>query len=314
MTAGRPRRAGVLGSPIAHSLSPVLHRAAYAALGLDWAYDVVECDAAALPAVLAAFAAAPPPGVAGVSLTMPLKSAAWRLVAELAPSARAVGAVNTVLFGAAAGGGPAAGGSGEVPGGCGEVPAGGGQVPGTVGHNTDVTGLVAAVREAGFDRAPAPVVLLGGGGAARAGLGALARLGAGEAAVVVRDPARAEPLAELGRRLGLRVRVAGWASARREVAAAALVVATTPPGATDGLAAGGWPGGGALVDVCYAPWPTALGRAAAAAGVPVVGGLAMLVGQAAEAVELMTGRPAPVAAMRAAGEAALAARAAGVRR
>ncbi|MFL6136892.1 MAG: shikimate dehydrogenase [Frankiaceae bacterium] len=275
-------RAAVLGSPIAHSLSPVLHRAAYAELGLDWAYDVIECDVAALPAALGALATAPPPAYAGASLTMPLKLAAWRLVDVRAPSAEVVGAVNAVLFE-----------DGRL-----------------VGHNTDVAGLVAAIGETGRAGAPDRAAVLGGGGAARAAVAALARLGAAEVTVVVRAPARAASLAEMGERLGIRVEVASWAGAAAAIGGAPLVVAATPPGAADGLAAAGWPPGTALVDVCYAPWPTALAAAAAAAGAPVVGGLAMLVGQAAEAVELMTGRPAPVAAMRAAGEAALAALAA----
>lgn len=271
------RRAAVLGSPIAHSLSPVLHRAAYAELGLDWGYDVLECDAGALPVVLDGFAGSST--YAGVSLTMPLKQAALGLVDDADDMVRVVGAVNTVVFGDG----------------------------GRVGHNTDVAGLVAAIGEAGREAPVAPVVI-GGGGAARAAVVALARVGATQVSVMLRDVARGAPLVTIGERAGIAVAVEPWDTALGALPAADLVIAATPPGAADDLAHVSWAPSTALVDVVYSPWPTALAHAACDAGAPVVGGLTMLVGQAAEAVTLMTGRPAPVAAMRAAGEAALASR------
>lgn len=271
------RRAGVLGSPIAHTLSPALHTAAYAALGLDWAYDVVECDERSLPAVVEAFARS---GVcAGLSLTMPLKAVAYELADERAGSAAQLGVANTLVIRDAR----------------------------TTAHNTDVGGVVLALSEIGVTGPRSPVVL-GGGGTARAALAALARLGAAAATVAVRRPAAAGDLVALGQRLGLEVVVTPWPVSYGELAAADVVVSTTPAGATDLLAGHGWRHDLPLLDVIYAPWPTALAHAAAAAGAPVAGGLAMLVGQAAQAVELMTGLPAPMAAMRAAGEAALAAR------
>lgn len=272
------RRAAVLGSPIAHSLSPVLHRAAYAELGLDWTYDAVECAEDELAALLARVRA--DLAWVGLSLTMPLKTAVLPLLDEVHEPAVTVGAVNTVVLG-----------SGRA-----------------VGHNTDVAGVSAALAELGTGVPVAGTVVLGGGGTARAVLAALARGGARDVVVVLRRPAGGPELAELGARVGAAVRVVPWDQAAAAVAAASLVVATTPAGVTDKLAACGWPGRAPLLDVLYAPWPTALAGAAAAAGVPVVGGLPVLVGQAAEQVILMTGRPAPVAAMRAAGEKALAAR------
>lgn len=278
MTSDR-RRAAVLGSPIAHSLSPVLHRAAYAELGLDWAYDVIECDDRSLLPLLNAMAAAG--RHAGCSLTMPLKHVALSLVDTVADTAALVGAVNTVVFGNG----------------------------GRTGHNTDIAGLVDALREAGVLSPPAVPVVLGAGGAARAAIGALAALGAQTVAVCARRLPAAAPLVDVGERCGVAVVVQPWATAHGAIGAADVVVSAAPAGATDEIAAAGWPGATPLVDVVYAPWPTALGTAAAATGAPVVGGLAMLVGQAAEAVTLMTGRPAPAAVMRRAGELALAARA-----
>ncbi len=276
--SARPRdRAAVLGSPIAHTLSPTLHRAAYRALGLPWAYDVIECDARGLAALVPRLRGS---AYAGLSLTMPLKRAVIPLLDRMAGDAALVDAVNTVVLGP----------------------------EGAVGHNTDVRGVVDAVSELAVPVAGRPVALLGGGGAARAAVAGLAQLAPGPVTVVVRDVIRARPLVALGERLGVVVHARPWAEAAEVVRGVALVVSTVPAGSTDDLARDSWSRDVALFDVVYAPWPTALGVAAAAAGAPVVGGLPMLVGQAAEAVRLMTGRQAPVEAMRAAGEEALARR------
>lgn len=278
MSPTRRPWAAVLGSPIAHSLSPALHRAAYAELGFDWDYTAVECDEAALPDLLAEVSQ--DISWRGLSLTMPLKLAAVALVDRLAPRAAAVGAVNTVL---------------PAP-------------DGLVGDNTDLPGVVATLAEAGVPRPAAPV-LLGAGGTARAVVGALAELDVQRAVAVVRDPARAAALVDLAARLGVELTVAGWDTAAERVARADVVVSTTPAGTTDPLAETGWPAGVPLVDVLYEPWPTRLAVAAQRAGARVVGGLALLVHQAAVQVELMTGSAAPIDAMRVAGERALGARA-----
>lgn len=266
--------AAVLGSPIRHTLSPALHLAAYAELGLDWTYDVIDCPEAELPGRWAELAGT----YAGLSLTMPLKRAVLPLLDRSDETVALVGACNTVVFGS----------------------------DGAVGYNTDVRGVVVAL--AGLGRDWRAAVVLGGGGSARAVLAGLAEVGCGPVTVCLRDPGRGAGLLELGERLGLAVTVQPWAAAAGLARAVPLVVACTPAGGTDGLAASGWPAATALFDVLYAPWPTALGAAALAAGAPVVGGLPMLVAQAAEQVRLMTGRTAPVGAMAAAGEAALAAR------
>ncbi|MGW1195907.1 shikimate dehydrogenase [Streptomyces sp. NPDC002536] len=271
------RRAAVLGSPIAHSLSPVLHRAAYAELGLqDWTYDRFEVDEAALPAFLEGLGGE----WAGLSLTMPLKRAVIPLLGEVSATARSVEAVNTVVF--------------TEDGRC-------------LGDNTDIPGIAAALRERGIEKTGSAAVL-GAGATASSALAALARICTGEVTVYVRSAERAAEMQRWGERLGVAVRTADWADAA-EAFAAPLVVATTPVGATDALAASVPERPGTLFDVLYEPWPTPLAAAWQQRGGAVVGGLDLLVHQAVLQVEQMTGRvPAPLAAMRAAGEAALAAR------
>ncbi|MFF8959610.1 shikimate dehydrogenase [Streptomyces sp. NPDC014894] len=259
-----PVRAAVLGSPIAHSLSPVLHRAAYRGMGLDWSYAAVECAERELPGFLGGLDAS----WAGLSLTMPLKRAAIPLLDSVSDLARAVGGVNTVL------------------------PRDGG----LHGDNTDVHGIVAALREAGV-ASPGSAVVLGGGATACSSLAALRRLGVGEAVVLVRDRSRAALVEEAAERLGSRIAIRPLSSAGDAAARAELVISTLPAGAADGFADA--LRCEALFDVVYAPWPTRCARAVAAYGGTVVGGLAMLLHQAAAQVELMTGRTdAPVDQMR----------------
>ncbi|MFJ3931857.1 MULTISPECIES: shikimate dehydrogenase [unclassified Streptomyces] len=271
------RRAAVLGSPVAHSLSPVLHNAAYAALGLDgWTYGRFEVDEEALPGFLAGLDAS----WAGLSLTMPLKRAVIALLDEVSPTAAAVEAVNTVVF------------------------TNDGR---RIGDNTDIPGMAAALAERGVDTVPSAAVL-GAGATASSALAALSRLCTGPVTAYVRSAARAEEMRGWGERLGIEVRTADWADAARAFEEP-LVVATTPAGATDAFAAAVPAVPGTLFDVLYEPWPTALASAWAARGGAVLGGLDLLVHQAVLQVEQMTGRaPAPLAAMREAGERALAAR------
>ncbi|MBL1096559.1 shikimate dehydrogenase [Streptomyces coffeae] len=275
------RRAAVLGSPIAHSLSPVLHRAAYRELGLDgWVYDRFEVDEAALPGFFARLGAEEGPAWAGLSLTMPLKRAVIPLLDRISDTAASVEAVNTVVFTA----------DGE-----------------RVGDNTDIPGMLAALRERGVERVERAAVL-GAGATASSALAALARICDGEVTAYVRSEARAAEMRQWGERLGVAVRTADWADAATAFDAP-LVIATTPAGTTDALAGSVPDRPGALFDVLYDPWPTPLAAAWSARGGAVVGGLDLLVHQAVLQVEQMTRRtPAPLAAMRAAGEAALAAR------
>lgn len=270
-----PRRAAVLGSPIAHSLSPVLHRAAYGELGLtDWSYDRFEVDEAGLPEFFGQL----DPSWAGLSLTMPLKRAVIPLLDEISDTAASVEAVNTVVL------------------------TGDGR---RLGDNTDIPGMIAALRERGIGKVGSAAVL-GAGATASSALAALSRLCAGPVTAYVRSAARGDEMRRWGERLGVDVRIDDWA--RADLAFdAPLVVATTPAGTTDALARAVPERPGTLFDVLYEPWPTALAAAWSARGGAVVGGLDLLVHQAALQVEKMTGcAAAPLAVMRAAGESALA--------
>ncbi|MGW3113184.1 shikimate dehydrogenase [Streptomyces sp. NPDC001091] len=275
--AAGPRRAAVLGKPIAHSLSPVLHRAAYAELGLaDWSYDRFEVDEAGLPGFFEGLG----PEWAGLSLTMPLKRAVMPLLDEVSATAASVDAVNTVVFT---------------------------EDGRKVGDNTDIPGMVAALREHGIEEVESAAIL-GAGATASSALAALSRVCAGEVVVYVRSAARAAEMREWGERLDVAVRTADWADAA-EALRAPLVIATTPAGTADALATAVPERPATLFDVLYDPWPTELAARWSMFGGAVVGGLDLLVHQAVLQVERMTGRtPAPLEAMRHAGERALAAR------
>ena len=270
-------KAAVLGAPIAHSLSPVLHRAAYQALGLTgWSYQAIECDTARLPAVLDGCG----PDWAGLSLTMPLKRAVLPLLDHIDPLAREVGAANTVVFT-------------------------GGQ---RHGHNTDVPGMIAALAEAGVTLLPGPatVLILGGGATACSALAAVRGLGAAQAVAAVRDPARAQDLLAAAARLAIGLTLTDFG--KPEVTAPDVLISTVPAGAADLHAeriTRSTLTPRHLLDVVYHPWPTPLALAARQAGIPVASGFDLLLHQAAHQVTLMTGRPAPLAAMRAAAQSAL---------
>jgi shikimate dehydrogenase len=272
-------RCAVLGSPIAHSLSPVLHRAAYAELGLDWVYDAVEVDSAGLDPFLAGL----DDTWRGLSLTMPLKRVVMPFLDEADAWAEVSGAANTVVLEAGR----------------------------RLGHNTDVPGAVAALAERGagpFHRA----VVLGGGATAASVLLALSEIGCVEAQVLVRNPARAvDTLAALdrhGRGPGIRV-----GRLNDPFEGADIVVSTIPADAQAPELVAAAASANVVFDVLYDPWPTPLAEATLANGHVLVGGLDLLVHQAALQVELMTGHAAPLDAMRAAGESALAERSAGGR-
>ena len=289
------RRAAVLGHPVAHSLSPVLHRAAYRALGLDgWTYEIVDTPQDRLPSALSVLGS----GWAGVSLTMPLKQVVLPLLDHIEPLAAVVGVVNTVLVH-----GPAAA---------------------LVGTNTDVHGVVQALREGLGDRPVGSAIILGAGATAASTLAALAELGQARAEVLARSMARAGLTMRAAHRMGVDPRVGVMGPATRvaeRLVLAGVVVSTLPPHAADELAAAidvltaeragadgtraRSPIHGVLLDCAYDPRPTALAAAWARAGGTVVGGERMLLHQATEQVRLMTGEVAPLAAMEAALDAAL---------
>ncbi len=269
-------RAAVLGSPVAHSLSPVLHRAGYAAAGLpDWRYDAREVLAGDLPGVVAGLGEE----WRGLSLTMPLKEAALDVATEVSVVARRAGAANTLV----------------------RRPDGGWDAT-----NTDVAGVVETLRPS-LPAPPQRALVLGAGATARSAVLALASLGVSTLTVRARNTAAAADLLAWALDLGIGVRSGSvaamdpWRTSRDDV-----VVSTVPREASEALAAT-VPAEhrGVLLDVVYAGWPTPLARAAAAAGMTVVSGLDMLVHQAADQFTLFTGRPAPFAAMLEAGRAAL---------
>ena len=267
-------RAAVLGSPIAHSLSPALHSAGYRELGLtDWSYQAIECDEQGLAGLLGSLG----PDWAGLSLTMPLKRAVLPLLDSTEDLAVEVGAANTVLL----------------------------KDGRRVGYNTDVPGMVAALRRAGVTTAGSAVVL-GGGATACSALAALREIGARDIAVAVRSRARAEPLRVVAGRLGLAVRLIDFG--QDLVGRWQLLISTVPAAAAAAVASQlktGGAHGEAVFDVIYDPWPTALAEAAGATGRTVISGYELLVQQAVGQFELMTGRKAPIEAMRAAGHAEL---------
>lgn len=276
------RRAAVLGHPIAHSLSPVLHRAAYAELGLTaWRYDAVDVT----EEQLAGFIDGLDGSWAGLSLTMPLKQTVVPLLHHVEPLAQVVGAVNTVLI------------------------QGVGSARVLTGAMTDVHGIVAALAEGGATQAESAVVL-GGGATAASTLAALAQLGCPSPTVLVRSQARAGALMRAAHRMGVTPVFRPLDEAAARIGGADVVVSTLPPRAADDIAASlAGPPRGVLLDVAYDPRPTALHAAWVRAGGTAVGGERMLLHQAAEQVRLMTGQPGPVAAMSAALDATLAAEA-----
>lgn len=255
----------MLGKPIGHSLSPVLHRAAYRALGLaGWSYTAIECDSHGLAGLLAGS----DERVVGYSCTMPLKRQVLQVASSVSPEATAIGAGNTLLRRGA----------------------------GWHADNTDWIGVRDALRAASLPTGGA-VTILGAGGTAQA---ALAALEPGlRITVLVREPSRAGPLLASAQRLGVPVTLAPL-SERRHWLDADLIIATLPAGAADPFAGLPFRRDQALLEAVYDPWPTPLAAALAAAGAPVVSGAAMLLHQAARQVELMTGSAAPVEAMRAA--------------
>ncbi|MBB4684674.1 shikimate dehydrogenase [Amycolatopsis jiangsuensis] len=267
-----PRHAGVLGKPVAHSLSPVLHRAAFAALGLDrWTYERFETDADELPGFVDGLG----PEWVGLSVTMPGKRRALDHASEVTPRAAAVGAANTLVR----------------------------EGDGWLADCTDVEGVTGALRVAG-GYAPAPgdhAVVLGAGGTAAAAVVGLVELGVGSAQLVVRDPARAAETLAAAERAGLPVDVLTWSEAdfARLADSAAVLISTVPPEAVRPHVAE-LAGVGSVLDVIYHPWPTPLAEAVTARGGRLATGLDMLLHQAFGQAEHFTGRPAPRAEMRAA--------------
>jgi shikimate dehydrogenase len=268
---GGRRRCAVLGSPIAHSLSPVLHRAAYRELGLDWEYTAHEIEEEGL----AAFVAALDRSWRGLSLTMPLKRVGLELAGEASNLARTVGSANTLLLEP----------DGRV-----------------VADNTDVPGMIAALRERGAIPRMGTVCLWGAGATAARALAAVALLEGRAVHVHARDAARGAWVVDLGKRLSLAVSIRPWRP-WPECSVAELVVQTAPAGAVDGVVGSltdAETTGRVLLEVVYRPWPTLLAARWYAGGGAVATGLDLLVHQAVGQVRLMTGHDVHVSVLRAA--------------
>jgi shikimate dehydrogenase len=261
------RRAAVLGKPIAHSLSPAIHNAGYAAAGLSgWRYTAIECAEAELADLVAGLG----PEWAGLSLTMPLKEAALVVADAVSPVAAAIGAANTLVRGER----------------------------GWRADNTDAPGMVDALAAAGVTTV-AEVAVLGAGGTARAALAAARDLGA-RVTVYARRPEAIAALEPVAGALGVELVGASW-SAAAGCGDAQVVISTVPSGVADSVAGAiHWQPSTVLFDALYDPWPTPLAAAAARAGCPIVSGLDLLLAQAVHQFEQFTGVPAPVEAMRAA--------------
>ena len=267
-------RLGIIGSPVAHSLSPAIQGAALRAAGIDATYERWETPLDALPARVAALRES---GCLGANVTIPHKQAVLPLLDEVSPLAAGIGAVNTIVN------------DGRR----------------LSGHNTDGGGFVAALEEAGLSPAGKRFLLVGAGGAARGIAFALRDAGAEAIAIANRTAARAEALAAAAGATAVPLDaspanydcVVNCTSAGMHGSGAEDIL-PCDPAATDPSAL--------IVDIVYAPEETPLLRAARDAGRSVLGGLPMLIHQGALAFELWTGRPAPLDAMREAARAALA--------
>jgi shikimate dehydrogenase len=271
------RRCAVLGDPVEHSLSPVLHRAGYAAVGLDWSYDAHRVVAGGL----AGFVDGLDGSWRGLSVTMPLKREALALADDAGPQARMAGAANTLVRDGAR----------------------------WLADNTDVPGAVAAVRER-LAAPPVVATILGGGATAASTALALCDLGVGSLTLLVRSPDRAaETLAAIDAHPARPAVSIGRLDSGEVVGD--LVVSTVPAAAQGDDLVARCADVPAVFEVVYDPWPTPLAAAALQSGRALVSGLDLLVAQAALQFELFTGVPAPVTEMRAAGEQVLATRSQG---
>lgn len=274
-----PIRLGIFGWPVAHSKSPQMHESAARALGIELQYERFAVEPERLAEAVREKHDA---GIDGYNLTVPHKQAVMALLDEVAPAARAIGAVNTVVRADDA----------------------------YVGHNTDAPGLVRSLIEAGVTVADARVAVIGAGGAARAAVVGLADAGAAEVTVLARRPEQAESLAEsLASHAQCRLSALPLGEAQACFPATTLVVQATSatlesnPGAEDfaaSLPIEALPANAAVVDMVYQPLETTVLRRANEHGLVTVDGLGMLLHQGAIAFEMWTGFEPPIDVMRAA--------------
>lgn len=267
MEHSQNRTCVLIGHPVGHSLSPVIHKAAYAALGLDWHYAVMDVLEPDLDAVLSQMDGQ---RLVGANITIPYKQAVHARVDQLTPTAEAVGAVNTVYRR-----------DGKL-----------------IGENTDVAGfLQPLVAMQGKNWSDARAIILGAGGAARAVAHALTReLKMKEVAVTARREATARAIPD--------VSIVDWNERSRASADVDLIVNTTPVGMAPHTDACPLPvthrfsAGQTIYDLIYAPERTRLLALAEESDATTIGGLPMLIGQAAEAFRIWTGQEMPIEAVK----------------
>jgi shikimate dehydrogenase len=275
------KRVALFGFPAAHSVSPAMHNAAFAALRLPWAYSAIEVTPEELADWIEQMRGA---DWAGANVTVPHKVAAADRMDELADTARKIGAINTIVNE-----------DGRL-----------------VGHNTDAEGFAADLAEQGVEVAGRPAVLLGAGGAARAVAHALVELGA-SLRIVCRNQEAGRDLTEAFSGAADEPRVHAWKREgfRDAAGGAALIVNATPVGMSPDIDGCPWPAdvpmpaGAFIYDLVFNPFETRLVVAARAAGRNACGGLGMLVEQGARSFQLWTGAAPPRSIMKAAARAAL---------
>ena len=266
---GSTRSVGVLGWPVDHSLSPVIHNAAFVSLGLDWVYIPLLVTPAELPAALRGLAAL---GFAGANVTMPHKTPTAELIDDLSEDARLLRAVNTIVVGA----------------------------DGLTGHNSDAAGFERFLRDdVGFDASGRSALLFGAGGGARACALAAARSGLANLSVAVREASRADDLRAALEGTPTTLQVVGFDDAAGTEAD--LIVNATPLGVHgEEIPLPSLHPGVVGVDLLYRPGATPFQTRVRDAGGVAFGGLGLLLQQAAISFELWTGRSAPLAVMSAA--------------
>ncbi|MBW4473158.1 MAG: shikimate dehydrogenase [Stenomitos rutilans HA7619-LM2] len=277
MITGKTKLLGVIGSPIAHSLSPIMHNAAIAHLGVDYAYLPFLVQANSLKQAIEGFAAI---GLQGFNITIPHKQAIIPLLADIDPIAQAIGAVNTVWR----------------------------TEKGWKGTNTDVAGFLHPLTLLARDWSQTTAVILGNGGAARAVVAGCMQLGCAAIQVIGRDAQKLENFLHswVGFSRSAKVEVYTWSALPHLLPQAGLLVNTTPIGMsshearspltskeTDGLAPNV-----IAYDLIYTPSPTVFLQQAVDRGAIAIDGLEMLLQQGAAALEIWLQQPAPVEVMR----------------
>jgi shikimate dehydrogenase len=279
------RRVGLIGWPVEHSVSPAMHNAAFAALGLDWRYELLPTKPGQVAKAVDRLRRE---GYCGANVTVPHKQAVMPHLDDLTDDARAVGAVNTIVR------------RGDT----------------LIGDNTDATGFLLALSKAGVTLPGVRALVVGAGGGARAVVDGLLQFPVVEVLVLNRSVERAEVLARnLDRRGDQRPRLRVLPLTPEMLLESAyvsdLLVNATPVGLWPQVDASIWPDGVplpehlAVCDLVYNPLETRLLQQARTAGARAIGGLEMLVQQGALAFQLWTGEQAPVGVMRNAARKAL---------